>query len=155
MSSTQFLWAALLALFLTACGGKPAVTAKAKATDSTATAPHKDTAQVRDGHVQYRTANGHVTMEGNLVNGQREGEWTSYTADGRVKSRSNYKAGKPEGLSTVFHPNGEVYYTGWQHDGKQTGLWRFYDEHGKLVRTVNYGDGGQLSTPPDAPAGGR
>lgn len=134
MSRVHHFAIVLAAMLLAACGGRVPDAGPAK------TPPKTDTAKVENGHVRYQAPNGQVTMEGNLLNGKREGEWTGYSESGRVKSRNTYRAGVLEGLSTVFHDNGKVYYTGWQAAGKQVGLWRFYDEQGNLLKTVDYGE---------------
>ncbi len=96
-----------------------------------------------DGHHSYRDAQGRVYMEGNYLNGEREGVWISYGDNGRVKSRNQYRAGKLEGLTTVFQDNGALKYSGENHKGHPVGEWRFFDATGGLAKTVVFDSTGR------------
>jgi antitoxin component YwqK of YwqJK toxin-antitoxin module len=73
-------------------------------------------------------------ISGSLVNGLREGEWTTYYPDGKIRSTTNYGNGKIEGLYTKFYPNGKkmIQYT-FLPVGTNTppDVW---NEKGKLLR---------------------
>lgn len=77
---------------------------------------------IREVHSQERAELSYYTewdsagvklISGTLVNGLREGVWTTYYPDGKVRSTTNYTAGKIEGLYTKFYPNGKrmIQYT--------------------------------------------
>lgn len=142
-------WTLILVL-AAACGtGTPKAAQETRpATADTVAAPRPDTVMIRNGHARIVGPDGHLQMEGDMLDGLRTGLWTSYTREGRVKSRSEYLRGLPEGISTVFHDNGAIYYTGNQRGGKQVGEWRFYDEQGNLVRTAVYDSSGVIINDP-------
>lgn len=89
-----------------------------------------------DGHHTYRDAQGRLYMEGDFLNKQRQGVWTSYGENGRVMSRNEYSAGKLDGLTTVFQENGALKYSGENKEGHPVGEWRFFDATGGLAKTV-------------------
>ena len=135
----------LVSLFTFAACTTPAVPARSQQTaaDSVKKAlPHVLTPEQQDtlqnGHAQIHRPNGSLLMEGDKLNGTRNGVWTSYTEQGRVQSRNDYVDGVLQGQSIVFRPNGAVYYQGEHRDGKQVGPWKFYDEQGNLTKTVVY-----------------
>lgn len=110
--------------------GTPASTPAADTTASTSPAP-------ANGPQVIHTKDG-GRMEGELIEGERTGPWTSYFPDGSVRSRVTYRNGKEEGPTEVFHTNGMPYYTGQYHQGLTVGDWVFYDPLGKEVRRVTY-----------------
>ena len=142
-------WTLIAAVAAVACGtGTPEAGPDPRPVRTDTAAFRPDTAMIRNGHARVVGPDGHLQMEGDMLDGLRTGLWTSYTREGRVKSRSEYLRGLPEGISTVFHDNGAIYYTGNQRGGKQVGEWRFYDEQGNLVRTAVYDSSGVLINDP-------
>lgn len=85
--------------------------------------------------------NGQVKMEGEILDGKREGAWTAYFEDGRVQSKGIFHEGLRTGAATVYQPNGNLYMEGEYKDGKHCGKWKFYDEQGNLLREDDYGEG--------------
>lgn len=109
---------------------------------------------VTDGPVKAYDAQGRLELEGQMVNGQRQGIWTTYFPNGRVRSRSEYRDGVLQGITTAFRANGAMYYTGQHRNGRETGTWRFYDDQGNLARTVEYDSLGTIiNDTGNAPAG--
>lgn len=138
------------ALLLMACSGGEGMD-RTPTADTAGTAARRDslrrqaiTDSLRDGYHVYKDASGRPLMEGELVDGQRYGVWTSYLPSGRVQSRNVYDHGVLHGITTVFHPNGVLYYTGTQRKGKPFGEWKFYDARGQLARTVVYDTTGAM-----------
>jgi antitoxin component YwqK of YwqJK toxin-antitoxin module len=137
-------------VFLASCQ-RPADLDKARiAVDSAQTTQRADsiakmaiTDSLRDGHHTYRDAQGRLYMEGDFLNKQRQGVWTSYGENGRVMSRNEYSAGKLEGLTTVFQENGALKYSGDNNDGHPVGEWRFFDATGGLAKTVVFDSTGR------------
>jgi len=82
--------------------------------------------------IQYHD-DGSKLLEGNYVNGLREGEWTSWFPDGKVWSKGYFSAGKRTGKSWVYHPNNKIYMKGSYEEGKKVGLWLVFDEEGNVV----------------------
>lgn len=81
--------------------------------------------------------NGQVKIKGQMNNGQREGQWTSYGQTGGIKSKNTYEQGKLNGPTVVFRDNGMTFYTGTYKDDRQVGVWEFFDAEGELVRSMN------------------
>lgn len=77
-------------------------------------------------------------MEGDEINGKREGPWASYFKSGGVWSRSTFVNGVEEGPTEVFHENGMTYYTGYYLHGTPFAEWTFFDLHGKELKRVMY-----------------
>lgn len=46
-------------------------------------------------------------MEGNFVNGKRDGVWVWYYEAGTKKRETNYRNGKPNGESNIWYKNGQ------------------------------------------------
>ena len=99
---------------------------------------------LRDGYHVYKDGAGRPVMEGQMLDGRRQGVWTSYLPSGRVQSRNVFENGVLDGITTVFHENGVLYYSGNQRKGKPFGEWKFYDNKGLLAKTVVYDTTGAL-----------
>lgn len=83
--------------------------------------------------------NGSISMRGQTVNGQRDGEWFAYDKENRLLTIGTYKLGLDHGLKTVYYPTGQKYYQGNFADGKKVGEWVFWDENGKIVQKQDFG----------------
>lgn len=83
---------------------------------------------------------GQVKMEGDLVEGHREGEWKAYLPDGRPQSIGYFKNGQLDGASTVYWENGNLRWEGFYKAGKHCGKWKYYDEQGIFLKEVDYGE---------------
>lgn len=82
--------------------------------------------------IQYH-ADGSKLLEGNYVDGLRDGEWLSWFADGRIWSKGYFSQGERTGKSWVYHPNGQLYMKGSYENGTKIGLWLVFDEDGNVV----------------------
>ena len=135
-------------LVLCACGVGP--DAKVNAPQQSAGKPSRhvpsEAAQdtLRNGHERVLRPDGSLMMEGDKLDGGRNGVWTSYNGRGAVQSRNDYVKGVLQGQSIVFRSNGSLYYTGQHRNGKQVGEWKFYDEKGNLAKTVEYDTTGNV-----------
>lgn len=131
-------WAWCLAIgLLAACGG---------GADKPADAVPLDTARTTtplDGRVVKQLPDG-GRIEGNMVNGKRDGTWFSYFKHGGPRSRITYVDGLEEGQTEVFHESGLTYYVGQYHQGRNAGTWIFYDEQGNEVNRAVYDSTGVL-----------
>ena len=83
---------------------------------------------------------GQMKMEGGMLNGKMEGEWTAYFPDGRVQSHGFFEDGLRTGPAQVFYSNGNKYEEGFYKNGTHCGHWKFYDEQGNLIKEVDYGE---------------
>ncbi len=76
-------------------------------------------------------------LEGDIVDGKRNGIFKTYYKSGALMSEGNFVEGKREGKATVYYESGKVNYEGFYHNGKECGIWKFYDENGTLYNEVN------------------
>ena len=76
--------------------------------------------------------------KGDVVDGQREGEWQYFFADGTLQAEATYVNGREEGPYRVYRENGVPYYIGQYKEGVRTGTWEFYDPEGNLVQKMEY-----------------
>lgn len=90
-----------------------------------------------NGQQEIHTADG-GRMLGNVVDGERDGQWTAYFPSGIIRSRADYRAGKRNGPVEVFHDNGMPYYTGQYRDEVKVGTWLFFNPQGKELKRVTY-----------------
>ena len=146
-SSAVFVAALVMSV---ACGGA-STEGRPPAHDTTGTAARADSIRqaaiadsLRDGYHVYKDGAGRALMEGQMLDGRRQGVWTSYLPNGRVQSRNVFENGVLNGVTTVFHENGVLYYSGNQRKGKPFGEWKFYDNQGILAKTVVYDTAGAL-----------
>lgn len=106
--------------------------------------PQSDTTKIVNGHSVILRPGGQKLMEGDMRDGERHGQWTSYFENGQMQSRSDYEHGRLEGPTVVFRSDGALNYAGQYHDGKQVGTWKFHDETGALAKTVEYDSTGAV-----------
>ena len=83
------------------------------------------------GNVKKLFENGQIAIEGEVVNGLREGLWKWYYPNGKLKRTSIYKKGKKNGKTIYFYTNGnkksEIYFIddknirqmSWDKNGKR------------------------------------
>lgn len=76
-------------------------------------------------------------LEGPIVDGKRNGRFTTYYKSGTLMSEGNFVDGKRDGKAVVYHENGKVNYEGHYKNGKECGVWKFYDEKGTLYNEIN------------------
>lgn len=81
---------------------------------------------------------GQKRIEGEYVDGLRDGTWMYWYDNGNTWSQASYKAGIRHGRSTVWFENGQKYFEGRYKHGERAGRWRFWDNDGTLVKEVNY-----------------
>lgn len=82
--------------------------------------------------IQYHE-DGSKLLEGNYVDGLRDGEWLSWYPDGRIWSKGYFSQGERSGKSWVYHPNGQLYMKGSYEKGEKIGLWLVFDEEGNVI----------------------
>lgn len=106
---------------------------KESKTINTAFSPVKLHDTIGNMYYEYYS-NGKLKLNGELKNGNRQGEWSAYYENGKLWSRGEYIDGKREGLSTVYYPNGVLKIEGSYKNNVPVGIWKFYDEKGKLLK---------------------
>lgn len=112
-------------------------------------------------HVKYYHTNLNLRAEGDLVDGERDGEWKFYNSygvlssienfdmgenngevkeyysNGKVKEKYNYKDGDLDGLYTVFNENGTISFEGFYEDGNASGSFYNYYKNGS-IQTIRF-----------------
>ena len=76
-------------------------------------------------------------IQGKIIDGKREGIWTTYSEKGNLKWRSHYKNGNLE-FSEDYHENGNLKSRGYYKNFEPAGLWESFDEDGKLIDQVKF-----------------
>ncbi len=71
-------------------------------------------------------------IQGKIVDGKREGIWTTYSEKGNLLWRSHYKNGNIF-FSEDYHENGNLKSRGYYKNSEPAGLWEVFDEDGKLI----------------------
>ena len=82
-----------------------------------------------------------MEMEGNYVNGEKEGEWVGYYENGTLRAKGNWVDGKQEGKSVMYYTNGEVWAEGNYVDGKKEAESVMYRSTGEPYDVDTYKDG--------------
>jgi antitoxin component YwqK of YwqJK toxin-antitoxin module len=95
--------------------------------------------------IQYHE-DGSKLLEGEYVDGLREGEWLSWFPDGSIWSKGYFSKGKRTGKSWVYHPNGQLYMKGTYENGHKIGLWLVFDEEGNVEAQQEF-DGSEYEKP--------
>ena len=80
-------------------------------------------------------------IEGEMVDGLRDGVWTEYSADGRVKRIANYKAGKPSGSWEWYKKDNLLVADGNYLLGEKEGIWNLYFKNTKKRLQLTYKTG--------------
>lgn len=79
--------------------------------------------------------------EGEYVNGEQEGLWTSWHENGQKESEGKYVNGKKEGTWVMWHDNGQKESEGKFVNGEQDGLWVEWHRNGQKKYEENYVNG--------------
>lgn len=87
--------------------------------------------------IQYHK-DGSILLQGDYIDGLREGEWISHYADGTIWSKGYFLKGKRTGKSWVYHPNGQLYMKGSYKNGQKTGKWIIFNEEGIVIAEENF-----------------
>ena len=74
-------------------------------------------------------------IQGKIIDGKREGIWTTYSEKGNLLRKLHYKNGNLE-FSEDYHENGNLKSRGYYKNFEPAGLWESFDEDGKLIDSV-------------------
>jgi hypothetical protein len=120
------------------------------------------------GTLRVTYPDGTPMLEGQFVDGKREGTWTRWHPDGRLKSKVSYLRGVPhgewleyhrsgmiaerrtfdsgraEGPATAWHENGQIREQGTWAAGQRHGTWTWFDEQGRLLREERWNAGARI-----------
>lgn len=91
--------------------------------------------------------NGALKIRGQLLDGERHGNWASFYDSGLKWSESVYYKGRLNGKTKAFYPNGMLRMTGTYIDDEKRGEWRFFDEEGAMVKRLDFNEEPPLEMP--------
>jgi antitoxin component YwqK of YwqJK toxin-antitoxin module len=91
----------------------------------------------------FETGTAKVLEEGNYVNDQKEGSWTTFYTEGTKKSEITYQSGEKKGYAKTFFENGNIAEEGYWDVDKWTGKYLTYYSNGKLSYLWNYDENGR------------
>lgn len=121
----------LCCAFLISCTDTPAPVAEQK---TPAAASDTSSNEIRETYYE----NGALRSRGTLVNGAREGLWTSYYPNGFLWSEGEYSNGLKNGRVVTYFEDGKIRYSGTFLNDVRAGLWSFYDSTGTVVKQIDY-----------------
>jgi len=81
---------------------------------------------------------GNKRMEGEFIDGRRNGMWKYWYENGELWSEGYFQEGVRSGPVRTYHPNGERNTIGTYDNGVRIGKWKFWDEKGQLTKEINY-----------------
>ncbi len=85
---------------------------------------------------------GEKYMQGNYVEGVRQGAFTSWHENGKICKTQTYADGKLEGSWPIFRDDGTKEKEVGFHADQRSGVWKYYDATGKqLTAQEEYKDG--------------
>lgn len=100
-----------------------------------------DGTDVIDGEWLEYHKNGTLKVEGQYLEGQKQGEWITYFSNGKVESRLSYAGDRADGDFRNWHENGNKAEVGKWHNGEKAGEWVSWHANGKIAGAVSYKDG--------------
>jgi antitoxin component YwqK of YwqJK toxin-antitoxin module len=84
---------------------------------------------------------GQVEKSGHIINNDNFGLWKYYYPDGQIESEGRYENNIPEGEWISYYPNGIKKCEGIYIHGKQEDTWRYYDLNGNTTNIILFQDG--------------
>ena len=82
--------------------------------------------------------------EGEYVEGLRNGLWQSFYPDGSLSFEGKYIEDLPNGKHTWYWYNGKIKQEGRYVMGRKNGDWKKYDDQGFLVIVISYTNGKEI-----------
>ncbi len=92
----------------------------------------------------YFHKSGEKKTEGNFVEDRQEGIWTQWYENGNEEWRGAFLSGRRSGLWRYGHPSGTPRAQGRFEEGRETGEWTFWSTQGRLSQRGDF-DGGKLT----------
>jgi hypothetical protein len=138
----SFLLLTLCVFFHSCKSPNASNTAQHPAADSLGFSPPANDPFTKNGEEKDRYPNGALQMQGNYVNGKRDGNWFSWYNNGKPWSETSFDNGIKNGPTKTWYENGQLRYTGQYKNDQKTGIWNFYEESGKQVKQIDYDKNG-------------
>ena len=102
-----------------------------------------DDVVIRDGYIYKKFSQERFTgklnegaEQGEVINGEMEGEWVMFNEDGQLFAKGQYEKNKATGTWEFYNDEGEVRETGEYSEGFRVGLWRGYYEGRLSSKTI-------------------
>ena len=93
------------------------------------------------GKAKVHDQNGVLVFEGNLVNGNPEGEGRQYDSEGRLIYRGNFTGGKYSGEGELYNSEGVLIYSGTFSNNCYNGDGKLYNNIGKTIYIGSFAAG--------------
>lgn len=82
---------------------------------------------------------GKLQMAGKVINGKRQGVWSSWYESGAKNSEAGFRNDMFDGPYQVWYENGKLRMQGQHKSDKQVGIWYFFDEQtGDTIKVVDF-----------------
>jgi hypothetical protein len=83
-----------------------------------------------------------IMEEGQLSEGNRDGQWTTRNIKGTIIIKASYKNDNFDGKYEQFHFDGKPKLTAQFAEGAPQGDWRYYNDKGKVIKSGTYNNEG-------------
>jgi antitoxin component YwqK of YwqJK toxin-antitoxin module len=93
---------------------------------------YSDNSVVADGLYTEWYPNGQKSLEGEYVDGLKQGPWKVWYENGKLCRTENYLNGKLDGSWKIYHDDGTLKAEETYRDNNRDGRWITYDQLGKL-----------------------
>ncbi len=84
---------------------------------------------------------GQVEKSGHIIDNDNFGLWKYYYPNGQIESEGRYENNIPEGKWTSYYPSGIIKCEGIYINGKQEDTWIYYDLNGNTTNIILFQDG--------------
>ena len=98
--------------------------------------------RIMHGISRVQTENEQTLIQGQYVNGLKEGKWNHYHRTGIVQGKGTYINDNQTGEWEYYYESGKLHYKGSYTNNLQTGEWHTYSETGKITDTSDYNANG-------------
>lgn len=109
--------------------------------------PHCNCTESYSENGPYKLVSNGTEMEtGELLNGKRNGLWTSKNKKGIIIRKANYTNGQLSGTYELFHFDGTTKLKAEFFTGLPIGNWAYYNSKGKVIKAGKYSEGKAVGT---------
>jgi len=93
-------------------------------------------------HGKYqRTCNNKVIIEGQFMEGKKEGLWITKSKNGKIIRKLNYSNGQLDQAIELFYSSGKVKLKGNFKNGKKDSSWQYFNKKGKVLKEGSFKEG--------------
>jgi len=89
-------------------------------------------------------AEGLAGAEGEVVDGEQQGEWTFFGEDGEKRAEGQYRDDVQDGPWVYYYPDGSLEYEGTFQDELREGAWRYWHPNGSPKAQGSFRRGREL-----------